>query len=118
MSLFHRRLPIAGLAAFLAAASAGASAGAAHAQIATGDPVSGHRIADTWCGNCHVVSRSPGSTTTDTAPTFESIARMPSTTTLSLRAFLQTPHRSMPDYQLSRTDLDDVIAYILSLRGR
>jgi len=113
MSLFHRRLGIAGLAAVLTAI-----AGAANAQIATGDAVNGHRIADTWCGNCHVVSRSPGSTTTDSAPTFESIARMPSTTTVSLRAFLTTPHRSMPNYQLSRTELDDVIAYILSLRGR
>lgn len=113
MSFFHSRLRTAGLAAILLG-----MAGGADAQIATGDAVNGHRIADTWCGNCHVVSRNPGSTTTDSAPPFESIARMPSTTTVSLRAFLQTPHRSMPNYQLSRTELDDVIAYIISLRGR
>jgi hypothetical protein len=43
---------------------------------------------------------------------------MSSTTGMSLRAFLLTPHARMPDIQLSREQTDDVVAYILSLRDR
>ena len=53
----------------------------------------------------------------DAVPSFRAIAAMPSTTALSLRVFLQTPHGRMPDFALSRNETDDVIAYILSLRG-
>ena len=41
---------------------------------------------------------------------------MVSTTSMSLRVFLQSPHGNMPDYRLSREQIDDVVAYILSLR--
>ena len=43
---------------------------------------------------------------------------MPSTTEMALRVFLQTPHARMPDYRLSTAELDGVVAYILSLKGR
>lgn len=96
----------------------GLSALGAHAQTA-GDQAAGANLARTWCANCHVVGRGPGPSpaTGDVAPTFASIAAMPSTTALSLRAFLQTPHQRMPDFSLSRNETDDLIAYILSLRG-
>jgi hypothetical protein len=54
----------------------------------------------------------------DAVPAFPAVARMPSTTALSLRVFLQTPHARMPNLHLSRDETDDVIAYILSLRDR
>ncbi len=41
---------------------------------------------------------------------------MPSTTSMSLRVFLQSPHGNMPDYRLTREQMDDVVAYLLSLR--
>jgi mono/diheme cytochrome c family protein len=84
-----------------------------------GDVQNGATLARSWCANCHVVGRGPGPspTTGDAAPTFASIAAMPSTTALSLRVFLQTPHQRMPDFMISRNDTDDLIAYILSLRG-
>jgi hypothetical protein len=41
---------------------------------------------------------------------------MSSTTNLSLRAFLLTPHRRMPDLAPSRGQIDDVVACILSLQ--
>jgi mono/diheme cytochrome c family protein len=49
-------------------------------------------------------------------PGFAAIAAMKSTTELSLQAFLQTPHDHMPDWRLSRQQIDDVVAYIMSLR--
>ena len=83
-----------------------------------GDLASGERIARTWCSNCHVIGAEGSGPANDAAPTFASIARMPSTTAMSLRAFLQTPHDRMPDYQFARDEMDDVIAYLLSLDRR
>jgi mono/diheme cytochrome c family protein len=41
---------------------------------------------------------------------------MKSTTEMSLAAFLTTPHGRMPNFSLSRAEIRDVSAYILSLR--
>jgi hypothetical protein len=35
---------------------------------------------------------------------------------MSLHAFLSTPHHRMPDYSLSRQEIADISAYILSLK--
>ena len=83
-----------------------------------GDPARGRRLAETWCSGCHVIGPGASGPVVDATPTFPSIARMPSATGMSLRAFLLTPHSRMPDIQMSREQTDDVVAYILSLRGR
>jgi hypothetical protein len=49
-------------------------------------------------------------------PSFQSIADLPSTTGLSLKVFLRSPHRNMPNLLVSEAESDDVIAYILSLK--
>jgi hypothetical protein len=36
---------------------------------------------------------------------------------MSLRAFLQTPHLTMPNLILSAKETDDIIAYLLALKG-
>lgn len=82
-----------------------------------GDVAAGNRLAATWCSSCHVVTPSAQTGAATGVPTFAAVARMPSTTPISLRAFLQTPHARMPDLHLSRDETDDLIAYILSLRG-
>lgn len=94
----------------------GAGGGAVAQQI--GDPAAGRRLAETWCANCHVIGPGASGPASDAVPTFPGVARMPSTTAMALRVFLQTPHSRMPDIQLSREQMDDVIAYILSLRDR
>lgn len=76
----------------------------------------GRRVAETWCANCHVVAPGARGPAGDAAPPFPAIARMPSTTEMSLRVFLQTPHPSMPDYRLTGEELDAVTAYILAQR--
>ncbi|MBL8704489.1 MAG: hypothetical protein JNM30_06595, partial [Rhodospirillales bacterium] len=53
---------------------------------------------------------------TDLAPPFATLAADPRTTEFRLRAFLMTPHQNMPDFRLSRSETDDLIGYILSLR--
>lgn len=91
-------------------------AGPALAQPDPGDPTAGRQLAATWCANCHRVSPQGPGPVTDVAPSFAAVAAMPSTTRMALSAFLQTPHPRMPNYQLTREQMDDLIAYILSLR--
>ena len=76
----------------------------------------GHDIAAKWCVNCHVIDAKGPARRNDAVPSFLAIARMTSTTSLSLAAFLSTPHPRMPNYTLSRQEIRDVSAYILSLR--
>jgi mono/diheme cytochrome c family protein len=112
----RRTIPAALAALPLLAAGTAATAqdGPARAELVA----QGRRVAETWCANCHLVgSGEPRGPAGDAAPPFPAIARMPSTTEMALRAFLQTPHARMPDYRLSTAELDGVVAYILSLKG-
>jgi len=77
----------------------------------------GRVIAQVWCGNCHRIGPDAQSATHDATPTFSSIARKRTTATASLATFLKARHGGMPDLSLTRNEIDDVSAYILSLRG-
>lgn len=83
-----------------------------------GDIAVGERLAKTWCSTCHVVTPSAQTGASTGVPTFAAIAALSATTPMSLRVFLQTPHERMPDLHLSGDEADDLIAYVLSLRGR
>lgn len=80
-----------------------------------GNAASGQVIAQTWCSNCHMVGLQSLVLSRDAIPSFVDVARMPSTTSLSIHAFRQTWHRQMPDFALSRLQVDDIAAYVLSL---
>jgi len=81
---------------------------------AAGDAVAGKDIATTWCGACHKME---GSTTaTDVARPFAAMARDPEATAERLRAFLVKPHGEMPDLHLTRLEIENLIAYIESLK--
>jgi mono/diheme cytochrome c family protein len=84
----------------------------------------GHQFAVLVCSACHVVAtdqRSPPILSTP-GPTFDAIANKPETTEASLRTFLLTTHGTvvnppgMPNPQLVDYQMNEVIAYILSLR--
>lgn len=91
---------------------------AAPAQDLPGDPERGRAIAERWCIACHEIDRGVREPSTVDAPTFQAVADDPAVTELALRAFFQTPHRDMPNLQPSAEDKADLIAYILSLKGR
>jgi mono/diheme cytochrome c family protein len=90
--------------------------GVARSQEPGGDPQAGHTLVKTWCTNCHVVEPLHPAVSTDVAPSFSAVAHMPSTTSMSIHVFLQTSHGQMPDFKLSREQIDDIAAYILTLR--
>jgi len=81
-----------------------------------GDPAAGRTLAEGWCSACHVVTPDQQGASSNGAPPFATIARTKWATPTSLRVFLQTPHNRMPDLHLTRTEIADVSAYILSLR--
>ena len=87
----------------------------AMAEELLGDPTAGRKLAEDICSACHVIAPGHMSTTDVDAPAFPDLANTPRVTALSLRVFLQTPHRRMPDFHLGRDETDDVIAYILTM---
>ena len=75
----------------------------------------GEGLAQQWCSQCHAVS--PGQQSPNPkAPTFSAIAAEPSATDYSLRVFLRTTHATMPNFKIDPDDIDDLVAYIRSLK--
>lgn len=85
-------------------------------QDLAGDVNSGKKIATSWCAACHSVASN--AVVIDSVPDFYAIANLPSTTALSLKVFLQTNHDKMPDFRLTQSEADDVIAYIMSMKKK
>ena len=81
-----------------------------------GDAVAGEKMARGLCAQCHWVAEDQKHFPVEDAPAFQDLAENPAITELALRAFFQTPHRSMPNLMLSPQETDDIISYILSLR--
>jgi mono/diheme cytochrome c family protein len=91
---------------------------AALAQDLPGDVDAGRALAEKSCSECHSLGPAQRRMSHYDAPGFDEIARKAQTTAISLRAFLQQPHPSMPDLILTQDERDNAIAYILSLKQR
>jgi cytochrome c len=79
------------------------------------DAAAGERLARQWCVNCHVIDGTgPATTLPQGPPSFRIIAGHldPS----QMRSFLTNPHGAMPDLALTRAEIDDLVAYIDSLK--
>ena len=83
---------------------------------AAGDAQSGHVLAQQWCTGCHIVDASNQGR--DTAPPFATIAQRHAGDRGRVRACLNSSHPTMPNFNLSRQQIDDVIAYLDSLAPR
>ncbi len=79
------------------------------------DVARGGQLARQWCANCHVVGNAPAATVQQGPPSFRAIAQGELTGD-QLRTFLSHPHPPMPDLSLTRTEIDDLIEYIATLR--
>ena len=77
----------------------------------------GETLAQQWCAGCHAIR--PGQQSPNPkAPTFPAIAAEPSATDYSLRVFLKTTHATMPNYRIDPDAIDDIVAYIRSLKPK
>jgi mono/diheme cytochrome c family protein len=103
---WRRILPI----GFLLAATAGASA------QQPPDPVQGRELSRQLCRGCHLVSPAQEGPVPDGIPSFMAIAARPGADAARIEAALiKPPHPLMPDPPLTRPQMRDVAAYILSL---
>jgi mono/diheme cytochrome c family protein len=75
----------------------------------------GHRLAEAWCKECHAIEAATIGTA-NPGPDFIKVANQLSTTELSLKVFLQSSHRSMPNLILKPDETDNLVNYILSLK--
>ena len=108
---------------FLLCASMSASVHAQQSAAESGIRA-GHEFALELCSACHVVAsdqRKPP-IYKGTTPSFAAIANQPGTTAASLHRFVRTTHPTltrpldMPAVQVTDYQLDEIVAYILSLR--
>lgn len=103
-------------AALLAAGLALSALDGRPAAAQTGDPHRGHTLAQSWCASCHIIDRRGGGRTADAAPPFPAIADNPGRTDDHLRVAVTGEHTRMPNFNLGRREIDDLVAYIRSLR--
>jgi cytochrome c len=82
---------------------------------ASADPAAGKSLAQKWCAECHAIQGDRLSTNL-AAPTFPELAAEPSITEYTLRAFLRTPHETMPNITFTPDQMDDIVDYIISLK--
>ena len=95
-------------------------AGIANPVRAAGDPNQAKGIVVEHCAGCHAVPgySKEGLISVD-APPFQGIADNPHIYTIErLRGFLVKPHWPMTRFRFSPTDIDNIIAFIASLRSQ
>ena len=81
------------------------------------DATSGAQIVQSECAGCHAVGGEAKSPEPN-APRFADVARLPSTTELSLKVFLRSSHKNMPNIMLEPDEIDSVASYILGLKKK
>ena len=81
-------------------------------------PVDGRTLVARICSDCHATGPGDRGAKNDTAPTFSAIAGMASTTELSIKVFLRTPHANMPNIMLSEDEAGAIAGFILGLRTK
>lgn len=94
-----------------------ALAGAASAQVHP-DAKTGKKIAEKLCVGCHIVGgEAAGASVPADVPSFARIASQPGQTAQSIAGAIVVPHPPMPQIQLTREEIGDVAAYILTLKA-
>jgi cytochrome c len=92
------------------------SASSASAQVHP-DAKTGRKIAEKLCVGCHIVGdQATRASVPADVPSFARIASKPEQTAQSIAGAIVVPHPPMPTIQLTREEIGDIAAYILSLR--
>ena len=86
--------------------------------INIGDVHRGLAYAQKFCAECHDVLRSDAASPSRLAPPFEKIANTPGMSVTALTVWSRTSHPTMPNFVIEPNNMDDLIAYILTLKDR
>ena len=81
-----------------------------------GDGKQGEQLAKQWCTSCHLTGADQASGG-DAAPPFSLIAETAADRSDDLSAWLADPHPPMPNFNWTRREIDDLLAYIESLKS-
>jgi mono/diheme cytochrome c family protein len=81
-----------------------------------GDVRSGRMLAQMTCAECHAIGKGQLRSRNGQAPTFAALASTPGMNAMNIRVALRTAHREMPNLALKSEEIEDVAAYILSLK--
>lgn len=79
------------------------------------DPEHGKVLAKQLCSGCHLVAQSQRSAVVD-VPTFAEIANRPEQTPGAIMARIIIPKHPMPVIPITKAELKDLAAYVMSLR--
>ena len=90
---------------------------ATFAQDAAPSAEKGKELATRLCRGCHLVDDAADQADSRRYPTFRSIATKPGQTSEGIAAVLIKPHPPMPDIQLTRMEIENIIAYLDALRS-
>lgn len=88
----------------------------AFAQAAEPSAAHGHQLALRLCSGCHVVDDASNSAVPAGIGTFRGIANSPGQSAERISNVLILPHLPMPDNQLTRDEIQDILAYLETLR--
>jgi mono/diheme cytochrome c family protein len=92
--------------------ASGASAG----PTSKPDPVQGKGLAERLCTNCHLVGSATQEQANPDVPSFPEIANLQGQTAGGIVARIILPKHPMPQIPLTKSELSDLAAYIMSLR--
>lgn len=103
------------IVALVALAALEAVGTGAHAQE-QGEVRAGETYARAVCQECHAVGRGEKESTYDNAPPFSTIMERPEMTGMAVAAWLQREHDNMPHIVPLPEEMNDLIAYMVSLK--
>ena len=103
--------------AFCILVTFGAGSAVAGQVTSEPDPVHGQELAARLCSNCHLVGTSEQEHANVDIPSFKEIANKEGQTEGSIMASILLPKHPMPTIPLTKSEVDDLAAYIMSLRN-
>lgn len=81
------------------------------------DTATGKKLAEALCSNCHIVAPGQGQgTVTAGVPSFMAVAQKEAQTPEKIAGYIIIPHPPMPEIQLTRHDIANIAAYIMTLK--
>lgn len=82
-----------------------------------GNPYRGQAYAQQMCADCHATGPEDRAGGKPTAPSFVQVANTSGMTGMALAAWFKSDHPTMPNLMVKPENMDDISAYILSLKA-
>jgi mono/diheme cytochrome c family protein len=94
---------------------AAAAVAAEQDTVELGDKDKGHAYTAKFCTTCHAIEKDEKGLFGD-VPSFQEVADSEGMSPRALGVWLRSSHPNMPDFIIPADDIDDIVAYIMSLR--